>query len=215
VLALPKSERFFRSIASLCAIRGWVCQCSEILQSPGEPKKIYELISFSAHFLLHIFIFWSFYEGFVSRLTKSPIHQQDPTVPLISVENFVKSVENLSLACGNAVECWGKTKGKNKNCKGAWGMGHGAWGMGHGAWGMGHGAWAVVGNWALALLRDGAWAVVGNWAWGMGRRRESGLGSPLPFPPLSPSPSPPSRVPLCCFLANCYQLCRGHFVEVG
>jgi len=35
---------------------------------------------------------------------------------------------------------------------------------------MGHGAWAVVGNWALALLRDGAWAVVGNWAWGMGRR---------------------------------------------
>ena len=130
MLALPKSERFFRSVASLCAIRGWVCQCSEILQTPGDPNQIYELISFSAHFLLHIFIFWSWYEGFVSRLTKSPIHQPDPTVPLISVENFVKSVENLSLACGNAVECLGKTQGKNKNCKGAWGMGHGAWGMG-------------------------------------------------------------------------------------
>jgi len=44
-------------------------------------------------------------------------------------------VENLRLACGNAVECLRKSQGKNKNCKGhgAW-----AWGMGHGAWGMGH-----------------------------------------------------------------------------
>ncbi|WP_194066963.1 hypothetical protein [Tychonema sp. LEGE 06208] len=59
-----------------------------------------------------------FSEGFDSRLTKSPIPQQDPTVPLISVENFFKSVENLGLACGNAVECLGKSLGKNKNCKG-------------------------------------------------------------------------------------------------
>ncbi|MEG4871667.1 hypothetical protein QUA93_22895 [Microcoleus sp. F10-B6] len=84
-------------------------------------------MGFSTHYLLHNFIFWSFYEGFGSRLTKSPILQQDPTVPLISVENFLKSVENLRLACGNAVECLGKSQGKNKNCKG-----HGAWGMGHG-----------------------------------------------------------------------------------
>ncbi|NQE34831.1 hypothetical protein E5S67_02560 [Microcoleus sp. IPMA8] len=66
-----------------------------------------------------------FYEGLGSKLTKSPIPQQDATVPLISVENFVESVENLRLACGNAVECLGKSQGKNKNCKG-----HGAWGMG-------------------------------------------------------------------------------------
>ncbi|MEO9125298.1 MAG: hypothetical protein ABI262_11540 [Microcoleus sp.] len=39
-------------------------------------------------------------------------------MPLISVENFLKSVENLGLACGNAVECLGKSQGKNKNCKG-------------------------------------------------------------------------------------------------
>ncbi|MFB8796891.1 MAG: hypothetical protein U7126_22305 [Microcoleus sp.] len=54
-------------------------------------------------------------------------------MPLISVENFVKSVENLSLACGNAVECLGKTKGKNKNCKGGWGIGRSeapGWGLG-------------------------------------------------------------------------------------
>jgi len=43
-------------------------------------------------------------------------------------------VENLRLACGNAVECLGKSQGKNKNCKG-----HGAW-----AWGRGHGAWGIV-----------------------------------------------------------------------
>ncbi|MEG4577224.1 hypothetical protein QUA56_31815 [Microcoleus sp. N3A4] len=63
-------------------------------------------------------------------------------MPLISVENFLKSVENLRLACGNAVECLGKSQAKNKNCKGhgAKGMGHGAWGIGHGALGMGHGA---------------------------------------------------------------------------
>jgi len=73
-------------------------------------------------------MFWGFYEGWGSKLTKSPIPQQDATVPLISVENFVESVENLRLACGNAVECLGKSQGKNKNCKG-----HGAWGMGHGA----------------------------------------------------------------------------------
>ena len=78
--------------------------------------------------MLHIFMFWGFYEGWGSKLTKSPIPQQDATVPLISVENFVESVENLRLACGNAVECLGKSQGKNKNCKG-----HGAWGMGHGA----------------------------------------------------------------------------------
>jgi len=81
------------------------------------------------------------YEGFGKRLTKSPIPQQDPTVPLISVENLLKSVENLRLACGNAVECLGKSYRKNKNCKGNWakrsgGMGHGAWGMGQ----TGHGA---------------------------------------------------------------------------
>ncbi|MEK0183341.1 hypothetical protein [Microcoleus anatoxicus] len=57
-----------------------------------------------------------------SWLTKSPIPQQDPTAPLISVENFVKSVENLQVACGNAVEYCGKTKGKNKNCEGGWGI---------------------------------------------------------------------------------------------
>jgi hypothetical protein len=34
------------------------------------------------------------------------------------VENLVKSVENLELACGNAVESLGKTQVKNKNCKG-------------------------------------------------------------------------------------------------
>ena len=78
--------------------------------------------------MLHIFIYGGFYEGLGSKLTKSPIPQQDATVPLISVENFVESVENLRLACGNAVECLGKSQGKNKNCKG-----HGAWGMGHGA----------------------------------------------------------------------------------
>ena len=39
-------------------------------------------------------------------------------MPLISVENLVKSVENLQLACGNTVEYFRKTKGKNKNCKG-------------------------------------------------------------------------------------------------
>ncbi|NJK67901.1 MAG: hypothetical protein HC789_11305 [Microcoleus sp. CSU_2_2] len=38
-------------------------------------------------------------------------------MPLISVENFVKSVENLELACGNAVESLSKTQVKNKNCK--------------------------------------------------------------------------------------------------
>ncbi|WP_332986410.1 hypothetical protein [Microcoleus sp. ARI1-A3] len=68
--------------------------------------------------MLHKFIFWGLYEGFGSRLTKSPIPQQHPTVPLISVENFVPSVENLGLACGNAVECLGKSQRKNKNCKG-------------------------------------------------------------------------------------------------
>ncbi|MEG4589475.1 hypothetical protein QUA54_30290 [Microcoleus sp. MOSTC5] len=85
--------------------------------------------------MLHIFMLSGFSEGLGSKLTKSPIPQQDATVPLISVENFVESVENLRLACGNAVECLGKSQGKNKNCKGhgAW-----AWGMGHGAWGMGH-----------------------------------------------------------------------------
>jgi hypothetical protein len=62
-------------------------------------------------------MFWGFYEGLGSKLTKSPIPQQDGTVPLISVENFVRSVENLRLACGNAVECLGKSQGKNKNCK--------------------------------------------------------------------------------------------------
>lgn len=139
-MAQPKSERFFRSVASLCAIRGWVCQCSEILQSPGSQKKIYEVMSLEGHFLLHIFILWTFDRGIVRRLTKSPIQQQAPTAPLISVENFPKSVENLQLACGNAVECLGKTKGKNKNCKGAWRIGHGASGMGHGAWVMGHGS---------------------------------------------------------------------------
>ncbi|TAE85892.1 MAG: hypothetical protein EAZ60_06680 [Oscillatoriales cyanobacterium] len=77
-----------------------------------------------------------FYDRFGKRLTKSPIPQQDPTVPLISVENFLKSVENLRLACGNAVECLRKSQGKNKNCKGHW-----EWGMGHGAWGIGH--WAL------------------------------------------------------------------------
>ncbi|WP_333284577.1 hypothetical protein [Microcoleus sp. MON1_C5] len=82
--------------------------------------------------MLHIFMSWAVYEGLGSKLRKSPIPQQDATVPLISVENFVESVENLRLAWGNAVECLGKSQGKNKNCKG-----HGAWGMGHGAWGMG------------------------------------------------------------------------------
>ena len=56
-------------------------------------------------------------------------------------------MENLRLACGNAVECLGKSQGKNKNCKG-----HGAWGIvdcGHGAWGIvdcghGHGALLTV-----------------------------------------------------------------------
>ena len=76
-------------------------------------------------------MFWGFYEGLGSKLTKSPIPQQDATVPLISVENFVESVENLRLGCGNAVECLGKSQGKNKNCKG-----HGASGMGHRAWGV-------------------------------------------------------------------------------
>jgi hypothetical protein len=70
--------------------------------------------------LLHIFIFFRKTEGWGSRLTKSPIPQQDPTAPLISVENFVKSVENLQLACGNVVEYGGKTKGKNKNYEGGW-----------------------------------------------------------------------------------------------
>ncbi|MEG4808097.1 hypothetical protein QUA82_10740 [Microcoleus sp. F8-D3] len=53
-------------------------------------------------------------------------------MPLISVENFVESVENLRLAWGNAVEYLGKSRGKNKNCKG-----HGAsakQGIGHRAW---------------------------------------------------------------------------------
>ncbi len=81
-------------------------------------------------------MFWGFYEGLGSKLTKSPIPQQDATVPLISVENFVESVENLRLACGNAVECLGKSQGKNKNCKG-----HGAWAWGMG---MGHGALLIV-----------------------------------------------------------------------
>ncbi|WP_341732670.1 hypothetical protein [Microcoleus sp. EPA2] len=36
------------------------------------------------------------------------------------MENFVKSVENLQLACGNVVEYGGKTKGKNKNYEGGW-----------------------------------------------------------------------------------------------
>ena len=72
-----------------------------------------------SQFFLHIFMFCDLDEGFVSVLTKSPIQQQDPTVPLISVENFVKSVENLELACGNAVESLGKTQVKNKNCKGS------------------------------------------------------------------------------------------------
>lgn len=71
-----------------------------------------------SHFFLHIFMFCGDDERFVSRLTKSPIQQQDPTVPLISVENLVKSVENPELACGNAVESLGKTQAKNKNCKG-------------------------------------------------------------------------------------------------
>ncbi|PHX54097.1 hypothetical protein CP500_017915 [Tychonema bourrellyi FEM_GT703] len=44
-------------------------------------------------------------------------------MPLISVENLVKSVENLQLACGNSVECFGKSRGKNKNCEGASGIG--------------------------------------------------------------------------------------------
>ncbi|AFZ07855.1 hypothetical protein Osc7112_3485 [Oscillatoria nigro-viridis PCC 7112] len=82
---------------------------------------------------------WEVYEELGSKLRKSPIPQQDATVPLISVENFVASVENLRLAWGNAVECLGKSQGKNKNCKG-----DGGWGMGHGAWGMGHGALLTV-----------------------------------------------------------------------
>jgi hypothetical protein len=55
-------------------------------------------------------------------------------VPLISVENLVKSVENLELACGNTVEYFRKTKGKNKNCKGHWGLGIGDWALGIGHW---------------------------------------------------------------------------------
>ncbi|MEG3843668.1 hypothetical protein [Microcoleus sp. herbarium14] len=106
---------------------------------------IYQIIGFSAIYLLHKFIFWGLYEGFGSRLTKSPIPQQDAIVPLISVENFLESVENLRLACGNAVECFGKSQAKNKNCKGNWelGIGHGASGIGHWELGMGHWAWGI------------------------------------------------------------------------
>jgi hypothetical protein len=68
--------------------------------------------------LLQIFIFLGISAGFGSQQTKSPIQQKYPVLPLISVENFVKSVENLPQACGNAVECLGKSQAKNKNCKG-------------------------------------------------------------------------------------------------
>ncbi|MEG3859613.1 hypothetical protein [Microcoleus sp. herbarium12] len=49
------------------------------------------------------------YEELGRKFTKSPIPQQDATLPLTSVENFAKSVENLELACGNAVEYLGKS----------------------------------------------------------------------------------------------------------
>jgi hypothetical protein len=74
-------------------------------------------------------IFFGFFERFSNRFRKSPIQQQDPTVPLISVEKFNKSVENLKLACGNTVECLGKSRRKDKNCKGGIAKENGALGI--------------------------------------------------------------------------------------